>query len=324
MPNLDESTPEQTAQDAQETAQAQEVAQASSRARVAAGEPKEPLLDLLEELYDALGEQHNVKASVLKEDPNIPGRFATVWTGTRVLSADEIGKLFGGGTYKEIVQWGGGQHGVPRRKTEVPVYLHPIYDDLARKRRAELRKAEQEPEQLGTEKVIELATRLAAMQQPGAGAGVAALAPVLERIMDRIDRMQERTDARFEKILDAMHAPRGTGISELKELLVLGQQIGVPGLPAPAPVVEAREPWLDVVEMVSDNVGKFLEMLAESQKSAAARLRLMADPMARKVATDGRKAMQNPETRAKMIAHLDAKIGPEQTNQILKALGVER
>jgi hypothetical protein len=151
------------------------------------------------------------------------------------------------------------------------------------------------------------------------------MAAALDRVFDRLDRMQERNDSRFEKLAEAIlenrRATPADPFEQLRGVLAFGKEMGMP-LPGAQP--DARPAWLEVVDIVAENAGKLLEMMSAAQQSNAAKLRLMANPQARKVATVGASAIKDPAKRAQMIAALDEKVGQQTTDQILDALGQKR
>jgi len=284
---------------------------------------EKPAIDVPEQLQDlieSIGSSTNINVSIWRM-VELSQKWSLVSQGSRLLGIDEIGKRFGGGEYRMKAVWRaqGERLGRPRTR-ELEFVIGPEYDHynpLNRKYEGH------EPAQPDLDKVLGLAERIATIRGGGNdGAGIVSL---VEKMIDRMDRMQERSDAKFEKLIETIGRQKHEAVNpteSLREIMAFGKEMGIPMLGNSNE--NSREPWLEIADMVANNVGKFLEMMAASQKSNLARVRMMADPMARKVATVGAREMQNPESRAKMIAHLDAKVGPEKTNQILEGLGVKR
>lgn len=270
--------------------------------------------DRLQDLFESIGQTSDLTFSVWRF-ADLSQKWSLVSQGRRTMDIDEIGRRFGGGEYRIRATWRapGIKVGRPFNR-EMEFSIGEEYNQFRPEKNPE-------PAQPELEKVLGMAERIASIRGGGDAAGIASL---VDRMMDRMDRMQERTDAKFEKILDQMNHQRQqvtNPTDQLREIMAFGKEMGIPML---ANAGDSREPWLEIADMVANNVGKFLEMMAEAQKSKLARVRMMADPMARKVATVGKREMENPESRAKMIAHLDAKVGPEKTNQILEGLGIKR
>ena len=277
------------------------------------------LPEKLAEILDALGSQtsYTVTISRLHE---ATGRYAQVGQMKRLPDPDEIGKLYGGGEYRLVVQWRRQGTTMGRLFTRsVDFVLDAAYTDRANAERAAKLHGEGGD---SLEKILAVAERIAGMNRGGgASGGDAIIAATVERLMDRIDRMQERNDDRFATILEEMRRSQTAQphpLTTWRESMEFAKEMGLPVMAAGDG--DKRETWVEVVDIVANNVGKFLEMMTEAQKSNLAKMRLMANPMARKVVTQGGKAMQDPATREKMIAMLTEKVGKETTDKILQGL----
>lgn len=273
------------------------------------------LPDKLADLLDAIGNSEDYRVRIFRADSS--GRMAMVGTMKRVPDPDELGQRFGGGEYQLIAQWRtpGVTVGRPNKRT-IEFYLGPEYTAAANEERLRV----QGPGSAGLdlEKTLAIAERIASLRG-GDGGGTVAVVGMMERIMDRMDRMQERTDDKFEKLLDRITEAQARPVDPLeswRNSMVLAKEMGLPVL---GEKEEARAPWLEVAELVANNAGKFLEMLTEAQKSKVAQMRLLTNPMARKVMAQA-PALKDPAKRAAMIATLEAKLGPEQTKQIVDAI----
>lgn len=280
------------------------------------------LPEQLASIIEALGSQTNFVVTINRlHEPS--GRFAQVGQMKRLPDPDEIGKLYGGGEYRLIVQWRtqGATRGRPNSRT-VDFILDSSYTtSLNESRQRSVVPIEPKQE---IENILTLAERIARMNGGGSNTETTVvIVSALEKLMDRIDRAQEKNDERFLQLFEkiATPVPQVHPLAAWRESMEFAKEMGLPVI---GQQEDKRETWLEVADLVANNVGKFLEMLTEAQKSKIAQVRMMANPMARKVVTQGSKAMQNPETRAKMIEHLDAKVGKETTDTILKGLGVER
>ena len=272
------------------------------------------LPDKLADLVDAIGTSENYSVRVFRADSS--GRMAMVATMKRVPDPDELGRTFGGGEYEIIAQWraAGVTMGRPNKRS-IQFYLGPEYTAIANDERS--RSMGQNASGLDLEKTLALAERIAAMR--GGDGGTVAIVGMMERVMDRMDRMQERTDDKFEKLLDKITEANNRTAHPLdyyRESIMLAKEMG---LPVMGQQEDARAPWLEVAELVANNAGKFLEMMTEAQKSKAAQFRLLANPMARKVMAQA-PALKDPKKRAAMIATLEAKLGTEKTKQIVDAI----
>lgn len=273
------------------------------------------LPDRLAEIMEAIGDAPSYSVRVFRTDAS--GRQAMIATLPRLPDPDELGKRFGGGDYELVVQWrpAGKSTGRPFKRT-ISFCLDATYTAAANAERA--RSQGEGAQGLDLEKVLGLAERIASVRGgESGGAGLVAVTGMMERLMDRMDRMQERTDEKFEKILDRMVEMRSNPLDSLKETMSMAKELGIPLLGAPQE--EPRAPWLEVAELVANNAGKFMEMMTEAQKSKAAQFRLLANPMARKVMAQA-PALKDPAKRAAMIATLEAKLGPEKTKQIVDAI----
>lgn len=275
----------------------------------------------LAEILEAIGSQtvYTVTVYRLDERTGTPKQLGQL---RRLPDPDEVGKMFGGGEYELAVSWRTQGHTTGRLNSRrVRFSLGDNYDEAAALARRKSRPGEDEGL---LEKAFALADRMVSLGARVGAPGDNGTALALDRILDRMDRMQERTDARFEKlaeaILDSRRQPADP-FEQLRGVMAFGKEMGM-AVPGAQP--DARPAWLEVVDIVADNAGKFLEMLTAAQKSKAAQIRLLANPQARKVATVGASAIKDPAKRAQMIAALDAKVGPETTTQILEALGQKR
>jgi len=284
-----------------------------------------PVVDLpqrLAEILEAIGSQtvYTVTVYRLDERTGSPKQLAQL---RRLPDPDEVGRMFGGGDYKLHVSWRTQGRTTGRLNSrEVEFSLGDNYDAEAAIAR---RKASPAGDDAGLEKAFSLAERMVSLSRSvGNGGQESATALAIDRILDRMDRLQERTDARFEKlaeaILDSRRQPADP-FEQLRGVMAFGKEMGM-ALPGAQP--DARPAWLEVVDIVAENAGKFLEMMTAAQKSKVAQIKLMANPQARKIATVGAAAIKDPAKRAQMIAALDAKVGPDTTNQILEALGQKR
>lgn len=275
----------------------------------------------LAEILQAIGSQTNYTCTVCKMHEG-SGRFQQLAQLRKLPDPDEVGKMFGGGEYELRVSWRtqGVKFGRLNSRT-VSFLLGDSYDEAAAMAR---RKASPTD---GTEldRVFSLAERMVSLGgRSQMGGNDVALAGALDRLFDRLDRMQERTDARFEKLAEtllAVKTERVDSFGQLREVLSFGKEIGLPMLGQQEP---ARAPWLEVVDIIAENAGKFLDMMTAAQKSKVAQIKLMSNPQARKIATVGGAAMKDPAKRAEMIAALDAKVGVETTDKILAGLGEKR
>lgn len=281
------------------------------------------------ELFEAVGSQTEIHVSVSRLEEG-SGKWALVHQGARVLSAHEVGTTFGAGEYRETVQWRtqGATRG-PMKKRDVSFIIGREYG---------LGKATQQHSQPAApdaskelERVLDMTGKVMALARPAADSTGPVL-QLVERLMERMDRMQERTDAKFEKLIDVMTAKAAAPpsaaapidpMSQLRELIAFGKEMGVPVV-SQMGENESKPVWMEAVEMVAGNVGKFLEMLTEAQKGKAAQMRLLATSKQARTVYAAKTHLENPETRAKMIEQLDAKVGAETTDKILKGLGVTR
>lgn len=283
----------------------------------AAGSTKEKpataLPEKLAELQAALVNADKYTVRVFRESAG--GEWALLSTVYKLPDPDEVGKMYGGGRYLLVIQWRtqGVTSGRPNRR-EIEFTLDNTYTAQAQAERAR-NMAPQVAAGPNLQEVLGLAERIAAMSRPDTGS--AAVVGLVEKLMDRMDRDRERTDARFEKILDALNN-RPDGMETYLNMMEKAKAMGLPTLSGPTE--PERAPWLEVAELVANNVGKFFEMMTEANKGAAAKARLlMREPMARKVAAQAA-ALKDPAKRSAMIAHLDKKVGKETTDNILKAL----
>lgn len=285
------------------------------------------------QLLEAVGSQTEVQVSLSRFEEGI-GRWALVHSGTRVLTAHETGTKFGQGEYRETVQWRtqGSTRG-PMRKREVVFVVGREYGlgQASASLQAPVQPAPDPGKEL--DRVLDLAAKVVNL---GGGRGDNQIAPVLalvEKLMDRMDRDREADRARYEKLLEIVQRPAAAAappavqlqpMEALRELIAFGKEMGVPVVKEMGGSNEEAKPvWMGAVEMIGDNVGKFLEMMNTAQQSKLARVRLLANPQARKIMA-AKPHFENPETRAKMIAQLDEKVGKETVDKILQALGVAR
>ena len=113
--------------------------------------------------------------------------------------------MFGGGDYKLHVSWRTQGRTTGRLNSrEVEFSLGDNYDAEAALAR---RKASPVGDDAGLEKAFSLAERMVSLSRSvGNGGQESATALALDRILDRMDRLQERTDARFEKLAEAILA----------------------------------------------------------------------------------------------------------------------
>ena len=287
--------------------------------------PGPDVMDKLQDLLESVGGATDLTTTLWRL-VDATQKWSMIFQGKQLLEVDQVGRRFGGGEYRMRVTWR--TQGVTRGKPyvrEIEFIIGPEYDELVRGRGGRPAGAN-DPVPLDTEKVLQLAEKIASIRQPQASSGDGpALVAMVERLMDRMDRMQERSDAKFEQLVQTLQRqPAAQNPTEaLREVMAFGKEMGIPMLSGFGD--DKREPWLEIAEMVGSNVGKFLEMLTAAQASNAAKVRILAtNPQARKLATVGKRELENPESRAKMIAHLDGKIGAEQTDKILEGLRVKR
>lgn len=275
----------------------------------------------LAEILEAIGSQTVYTVTVYRLDERTGSR-KQLGQLHRLPDPDEVGKMFGGGEYELAVSWRTQGHTTGRLNSRrVRFCLGDNYDEVAALARRKARPSEDEGL---LEKAFSLADRMVSLGARVGSPGDNGTALALDRILDRMDRMQERNDARFEKLAEAIIDSRRQPLDpfeQLRGVMAFGKEIGM-NVPGAQP--DARPAWLEVVDIVAENAGKFLEMMTAAQKSNAAKLRLMANPQARKVATVGASAIKDPAKRAQMIAALDAKVGTATTDQILEALGQKR
>ena len=275
------------------------------------------LPDRLAEILEAIGDAPNYTVRVFRTDST--GRPAMIATLPRLPDPDELGKRFGGGDYQLVVQWRPANKptGRPFKKT-VSFCLDSTYTAAANAERA--RSNGDAAQGFDLDKVLGVAERIASIRGGGTeGAGLIAVTGMMERLMDRMDRMQERTDEKFEKLVDKIteaQARQPDPLESWRNSMVMAKEMGLPVLGSQE---EARAPWIEVAELVANNAGKFLDMMTEAQKSKAAQFRLLGNPMARKVMAQA-PALKDPAKRAAMIATLQAKLGPEQTQKIVDAI----
>ena len=278
----------------------------------------------LAEILEALGSQTVYTVTVNKlHEPS--GRWQLVGTLRKLPEPDDVGRMFGGGEYDMTVNWRtqGNTRGRPNSRN-VTFFLGDNYDRLARES-ASKKSDDGAPD---FERIFGMAERMAKLSGNGGADGQSvALASMMDRVLDRIDRMQEKNDSRFEKLADALleirRAPVANPLDGLRELMTLGKELGLPMI-GQKEEPEARPAWLEVVDIVAENAGKFLDMMTAAQKSNVAKIRMMANPQARRVVQVGGEAMKDPVKRAAMIEALDKQIGKEKTDQILAGLGQKR
>jgi len=281
----------------------------------------------LAEILEAIGAQtvYTVTVQKLHEQS---GRWQQVGTLRKLPEPDDVGRMFGGGEYCLHVSWRtqGNTKGRPNTR-EVSFYLGDSYDKLARESAS--KKSDSDPG-ADLDRVLGLAERIAKINaHPGSNVDgqAVAFAGMIDRVFDRLDRMQEKNDSRFEKLaeglLEIRRAPVVSPLEGLRELMTLGKELGIPMI-GQKDEPETRPAWLEVVDIVAENAGKFLDMMTAAQKSNVAKIKLMANPQARRVVQVGGEAMKDPIKRAAMIEALDKQIGKEKTDQILAGLGQKR
>lgn len=275
--------------------------------------PATALPEKLAELQAALVNADKYTVRVFRESAG--GEWALLATVYKLPDPDEVGKTYGGGRYLLVIQWRTQGISVGRmNRREIEFTLDNTYTAQAQAERAR-NIGPQVATGPNLQEVLALAERIAAMSRPDTGS--AAVVGLVEKLMDRMDRDRERTDARFEKILEAINN-RPDGMETYFSMMEKAKAMGLPTLSGPTE--PERAPWIEVAEIVANNVGKFFEMMTEANKGAAAKARLlMREPMARKVAAQA-SALKDPAKRSAMIAHLDSKVGKETTDNILKAL----
>jgi hypothetical protein len=279
--------------------------------------------DKLQELIDAIGSQTDMNVSLWKVVESSQ-KWAMIHQCKRLLDLDEIGRKFGGGEYRMKVAWRtqGATRGRPCSR-EIDFVLGDAYDAFLSDAKATAA-PRREPEK-DIDQVLSLAERIAKIgaQGPAAAGGVdSGILGMFDRLIDRMDKMQERTDSKFERLLEHINKPAAAPVDPkqaLRDLIDLGKEMGLP-------VVSQmgggdREPWLVVAELVAENAGKLLDMYTAAQQSNLAKIKAMADPIARRVVTVGKPQLADPVARKKMVEYLDGKIGPAETDKILKALG---
>lgn len=276
--------------------------------------PDDDLPAKLAEILQAIGSQTNYTCTVYKMH-EASGRFHQLAQLRKLPEPDEVGKMFGGGEYELRVSWRtqGARVGRLNSRT-VGFILGDNYDEAA----ALARRKGNPADGTDLDRVFALAERMVSL----GGRGGDSLA--VTAMLDRLERMEDRNAARFEKLAEAILAvktERPDPFAQFREMMAFGKEIGLPLLGQSEP---ARAPWLEVVDIVAENAGKFLDMMTAAQKSKAAQIKLLANPQARKVATVGAAAMKDPAKRAEMIAALDAKVGVETTDKILAGLGEKR
>lgn len=277
----------------------------------------------LAEILEAIGSQtvYTVTVQKLHEQS---GRWQQVGTLRKLPEPEDVGRMFGGGEYCLHVSWRtqGNTKGRPNTR-EVSFYLGDSYDRLARES-ASKKSDDGAPD---FERIFGMAERMAKLSSNGGDGQSVALAAMMDRVFDRIDRMQERNDSKFEKLAESLleirRAPVANPLDGLRELMTLGKELGLPMI-GQNDEKEARPAWLEVVDIVAENAGKFLDMMTAAQKSNVAKIRMMANPQARRVVQVGGEAMKDPVKRAAMIEALDKQIGKEKTDQILAGLGQKR
>lgn len=273
------------------------------------------LPERLSEIMEALGSQTVYTVRIFRADP--AGRMAMVGTMQRLPDPDELGRLYGGGEFELVIQWRtqGVTTGRPNKRS-IAFVLGPEYTTAVN---AERLRAQGAGGGLDLEKVLTMAERIASIRGGNGDGGTVAVVGMMERLMDRMDRMQERTDDKFEKILDRIteaNNNRPDPLESWRASMVMAKEMGLPVL---GQQEDARAPWLEVAELVANNASKFMEMLTEAQKSKAAQFRMLANPMARKVMAQA-PALKDPAKRAAMVAHLESKLGKEQTQRIVDAI----
>lgn len=285
-------------------------------------------------LMEEVGSQTELQVSVSRlEDTS--GRWALVHSGARVLSAHEVGGKFGSGEYRETVQWRtqGAIRG-PMKKREVVFVIGREYG-LGQGSQP----AQAPPAPVDTAKeldrVLDLASKVVSLSGRGGSDQLAPVIGLVEKLMDRMDRDREADRTRFDALRDEMRAllskgqgpapARGDLKEELRDLIALGKELGVPGVQNMGGSNEEPKPvWMGAVEIIGENVGKFLETLGEMQKSKAAQIHLLATSRQARTVLAAKPHFDNPATRVKMIEQLDSKVGKETTDKILQGLGVTR
>lgn len=271
------------------------------------------LPEKLAELQAALVNAAKYTVRVFRETGG--GEWALIATVYKLPDPDEVGKLYGGGHYLLVIQWRTQGNTVGRmNKREIEFTLDSTYTAQAQAERAR-NLGPQAAAGANVQEILQVAERLAAMSRPDNGS--AAVVGLVERLMDKMDRDRDRNDDRFAKLLETL-TNRPDPMETYFNMMERAKAMGLPTLSGPTE--PDRAPWLEVAELVANNVGKFFEMMTEANKGAAAKARLlMREPMARKVAAQA-SALKDPAKRSAMIAHLDAKVGKETTDNILKAL----
>ena len=147
-------------------------------------------------------------------------------------------------------------------------------------------------------------------------------------LLDQVRQRENVVTTWFEKLIEALvkkdQAPPVDPKQALRDLIELGKEMGLPVISQMGGGEPAKEGWQVVAELVGENAGKLLDLFTAAQHSNLAKIRAMGDPVARRVVKLGKPELENPESRKKMIEYLDGKIGVEQTDKMLKGLGVAR
>jgi hypothetical protein len=278
------------------------------------------LPDLLADLAAEIGSQKNFSARVMRKNPT-SGHWELLVSMTRLPDPDEVGKLYGGGWYRLVVTWRiqGVTTGRPLKR-EIEFCLSDAYNSPETAARLRGTSAAPAAPVTDADTILAAAERLAKIRpSEDAGAGMGAL---LERLFDRLDRMQERQDSKFEKLLEVIaQKPAPDPLATWRESMAMAKEMGLPVI---GHEKDERAPWIEVAELVADNLGRFLELMTEAQKSNVAKIKAMANPQVRRVVTVGREAVKDPKKRHEMISAMDAKVGREATNTILEGLGIKR
>ena len=252
----------------------------------------------------------------------------------RVPDTDEVGKLHGSGNYRLHVAFRKNSENQGRlNRRDIEFILGPEYDEAAEDARRVTRGKAKEDE---LERVLAMSERLMRNIRPAADNTAAILermGAMNERMLDRIDRMEERAAHRSEKMFEAFagaidklaNQPRKSFREELEEHKAMAEVLGI-GSDAGKNGMDWKSFAVEVVGMVAENGGKWMDMATAAQKSNAAKLRLLAHPGGAKVAKLAAQVQADPAKKAAVLAEFDAKLkgGPEETNKILEALGVTR
>lgn len=275
----------------------------------------------LAELVDEMGDSPLSLETTISR-ANEAGEWAQVgrFRG-RIPDPHEIGETFGSGRYLMAVRWqkNVSQPGRPNVRRLVFV-LGSSYDEAAAAKRRDARRNDSETGT--TEKALEIAERLVKLQRAPASDSGAAVAGIMERVLDRLDRMEERNAERFERMLERIQTtPKRDTLEDLQRLREAGEMLGI----QIGPKADDEAPaWVAALGAIADNIGPYLEKLTAARVSVVKRVQLAADPNVRKIAAHAKQVSHDPAKRAAMIATMDEKIGAETVDSILEGLGVKR